>query len=161
MVEVGDPAPDFTAPLADGDIHPFTLSDAVEDAPLVLAFFPGAFTGVCTTELCTFEERMSIFDDIGATVYGVSVDTPFSLNEFRTQEGLEFGLVSDHEKEIIDHYDVRDDFDDIGYYGLAKRAVFVVDRDRRITYKWVADDPGQEPDYEAVEAAAEASAADA
>jgi len=160
MVEVGDTAPDFTAPIADGDVSPFTLSDRLHEAPLVLAFFPGAFTRVCTTELRTFEERMSVFEDVGATVYGVSVDTPFALNEFRTQEGIGFGIVSDHDKEIVDRYGVRDDFEDIGYYGLAKRAVFVVDGDREVTWTWVADDPGKEPDYEAVERAA-AEAADA
>jgi peroxiredoxin len=154
MVEVGDPAPDFTAPMADGDVSPFSLSNHLQEAPLVLVFFPGAFTRVCTTELCTFEQRMDEFDDIGATVYGVSVDTPFSLNEFRDQEGIEFGMVSDHDKEIIDAYDVRDDFDDIGYYGLAKRAVLVVDGDGTVAWRWVADDPGMEPDYEAVEEAA-------
>jgi peroxiredoxin len=155
MVETGDTAPDFTAPIADGDVSPFSLSDRLHHAPIVLAFFPGAFTRVCTTELCTFEERMDVFEAVDATVYGVSVDTPFTLNEFREQEGIEFGIISDHEKEIIDEYDVRDDFEDIGYYGLAQRAVLVVDDARTVTWKWVADDPGQEPDYEAVERAAE------
>lgn len=154
MIEVGDTAPDFTAPIADGDVSPFQLSNHLDQAPIVLAFFPGAFTGVCTTEMCTFEERMSVFDDVGAAVYGVSVDTPFSLNEFREQEDLEIGFVSDHEKEIIDEYGVRDDFDDLGYYGLAQRAVFVVDEERTVTYRWVADDPGKEPNYEDVERAA-------
>ncbi|PSP80044.1 peroxiredoxin [Halobacteriales archaeon QS_1_68_20] len=158
MVEVGDPAPDFTAPLANGDIVPFTLSEHLDEAPLVLAFFPGAFTSVCTTELCTFEERMGVFEDMGATVYGISVDSPFALNEFREQEDLGFGLVSDHQKVVIDRYDVRDSFDDLGYYGLAQRSVFVVDDDGTITYKWTAEHPGQEPDYEAVEAAAEETA---
>ncbi len=154
MVEVGDSAPDFTAPLANGDVVPFTLSNRLEEAPLVLAFFPGAFTGVCTTELCTFEERMGVFEDVGATVYGVSVDSPFALNEFREQEDLGFGLVSDHQKVVVDRYGVRDSFGDLGYYGLAQRSVFVVEEAGTITYRWVADDPGQEPDYEAVEAAA-------
>lgn len=154
MVEEGSTAPTFTAPIADGDVSPFELSNHLDEAPIVLAFFPGAFTRVCTSELCTFEERMAVFDEIGATVYGVSVDTPFSLNEFRDKEDLDIGLVSDHGKEIIDEYDVRDDFDDIGYYGLAQRAVFVVDDEQTITYRWIADDPGREPDYEEVERAA-------
>ena len=54
MVDTGDDAPDFTAPLANGDIESFTLSEELDDAPLVLAFFPGAFTSVCTSEMCTF-----------------------------------------------------------------------------------------------------------
>ncbi|MFW5919625.1 MAG: redoxin domain-containing protein [Halanaeroarchaeum sp.] len=159
MVEIGDEAPDFTAPVANGDVEPFTLSENLDDAPIVLAFFPGAFTSVCTDEMCTFRDEMSQFNDVGATVYGVSVDTPFSLNEFRDAYDLQFGLVSDHEKSIIDAYDVEMDFADLGYYGVAKRAVFVIDADGEVTYSWVSDDPGVEPDYDAVETAA-AEAAD-
>ncbi|WP_135805244.1 redoxin domain-containing protein [Halorussus marinus] len=154
MVDVGDHAPDFTAPLADGDVSEFTLSDHLDEAPLVLAFFPGAFTSVCTAELCTFESELAAYEDVGATVYGISVDSPFALNEFRDREGLSFGLVSDSNKGIVDDYDVVMDFADLGYYGVAKRAVFVVDGDRTVTYRWVSDDPGVEPDYDAVEAAA-------
>ena len=154
MAETGDTAPDFTAPLANGDVDSFTLSEALEEeAPIVLAFFPGAFTGVCTTEMCTFQDRLSAFNELDASVYGVSVDSPFSLNEFREQNDLEFGLVSDFEKEIIDDYDVRMDFADLGVYGVAKRSVFVVDGDGEITYAWVSDDPGVEPDYDEVEEA--------
>jgi peroxiredoxin len=155
MVEVGDTAPDFTAPLVDGDdIGPFSLSDALGDGPVVLAFFPGAFTGVCTDELCTFQDQLAGFEDVGATVYGISVDSPFSQQEFAAQEGLEFGLISDSNKELIDAYDVRMDFEDFGYYGVAKRSVFVLDAEGEITYAWVSDDPGVEPDYDAVEQAA-------
>ncbi|NHN58143.1 MULTISPECIES: redoxin domain-containing protein [Halorussus] len=160
MVEVGDDAPDFTAPLANGDVEEFTLSEQLDDGPIVLAFFPGAFTGVCTTEMATFEEELDEFDEAGATVYGISVDAPFSLNEFRDQEDLSFGLISDSNKEIIDDYGVEMDFADMGYYGVAKRSVFVVDDDGTIADKWVTDDPGVEPDYDAVrEAAADAAEA--
>ena len=75
----------------------------------------------------------------------MSVDTPFALNEFRDQEDLSFGLVSDTDKEIIDAYDVEMDFEALGYYGLAKRAVFVVDENGEVAYDWVSDDPGVEP----------------
>lgn len=158
MVATGDDAPDFTAPLATGDVEPFTFSENLDDAPIVLAFFPGAFTGTCTEEMCTFRDEMAQFNDVGATVYGVSVDTPFSLNEFRDKHDLQFDIVSDHEKELIEAFDVRMDFADLGYHGVAKRSVFVVDDDGTITYSWVSDDPGVEPDYDAVErAAAEAA----
>ena len=153
MPETGDSAPDFTAPLANGDVDSFTLSENLDDAPIVLAFFPGAFTGVCTTEMCTFQDRLAAFNDLDASVYGVSVDSPFSLNEFREQNDLDFDLVSDFEKEIIDDYDVRMDFADLGVYGVAKRSVFVIDGDGEVTYAWVSDDPGVEPDYDEVEEA--------
>ncbi|MFA1610462.1 redoxin domain-containing protein [Halobellus rubicundus] len=159
MVSVGDEAPDFTAPLADGDVGSFTLSDHLDEAPVVLAFFPAAFTGTCTTEMCTFRDQMANFEDVGATVYGISIDTPFTLNEFRDQNDLNFGLVSDTNREIIDAYDVSMDFADLGVRDVAKRAVFVVDGSGTVTYAWVSDDPGVEPDYDAVAAAAEEASA--
>ncbi|WP_440769738.1 redoxin domain-containing protein [Natronorubrum sp. DTA28] len=159
MPETGDAAPDFTAPLANGDVDSFTLSERLEnEAPIVLAFFPGAFTSVCTTEMCAFQDRLASFNDLDASVYGVSRDSPFTLNEFRDQNDLEFGLISDYNKEIIDDYGVAMDFADLGVYGVAKRSVFVVDADGEITYAWVSDDPGVEPDYDEVEAAVEDAA---
>ncbi|RYJ13411.1 redoxin domain-containing protein [Halogeometricum borinquense] len=155
MVDVGDDAPDFTAPLADGDVESFTLSEHLDEAPIVLAFFPAAFTSTCTTEMCTFRDRMANFEDIGATVYGVSIDTPFTLNEFREQNDLNFALISDTNRELIHEYDVAMDFDSLGVHNVAKRAVFVVDTDGTVSYAWVSDDPGAEPDYDEVAAAAE------
>ncbi|MFB6092776.1 MAG: redoxin domain-containing protein [Haloquadratum sp.] len=157
MVSVGDDAPDFTAPLADGSVGTFTLSDHLDEAPLVLAFFPAAFTSTCTTEMCTFRDQMANFEDVGASVYGISIDTPFTLNEFRDQNGLNFPLVSDTNREILDAYGVSMDFADLGVRNVAKRSVFVVDADGEITYAWVSDDPGVEPDYDEVAAAAEAA----
>ncbi|MFB6256441.1 MAG: redoxin domain-containing protein [Haloplanus sp.] len=158
MLDIGDEAPDFTAPLANGDVERFTLSERLDEAPLVLAFFPAAFTNTCTAEMCSFRDQLANFEDIGATVYGVSVDLPYTLNEFRGQNDLNFGLLSDERRELIDAYGVVDRWEprDIR---VAKRAVFVVDDDGRITYTWVGDNPKQEPDYKSVrEAAAEASA---
>ena len=154
MLDTGQTAPDFTAPVATGDVESKTLSERLPDeAPIVLAFFPGAFTSVCTSEMCTFRDRLSAFEQLEATVYGVSVDSPFALNEFRDQHDLGFELISDFEKELIDAYDVRTDFDALGVYGLADRAVFVVDESGTITYAWVGDNPGLEPEYDAVEEA--------
>ncbi|AZH24979.1 redoxin domain-containing protein [Haloplanus aerogenes] len=158
MVDIGDEAPDFTAPLANGDVEAFTLSDHLDEAPIVLAFFPAAFTNTCTTEMCTFRDRLSRFEDVGGTVYGVSVDLPYTLNEFRRQNDLNFGLISDERRDLIDAYGVGESWEP-REIRVAKRAVFVVDGDGRITYRWIADNPKQEPDYDAVrEAAADASA---
>jgi peroxiredoxin len=150
MVDEGDAAPDFTAPLANGDVTQFTLSDRLEDAPLVLAFFPGAFTGTCTHEMETFEDRLGEFDDLGATVYGVSVDTPFALDAFREDSDLTFGMISDTNRRIVDAYDLAMDFASIGVDDVAKRAVVVIDDDGVVRYAWVASDPGIEPDYDEV-----------
>ncbi|MEF8838059.1 MAG: redoxin domain-containing protein [Haloarculaceae archaeon] len=160
MVSEGDHAPNFTAPLANGGIEEFDLEETVaEEAPVVLAFFPGAFTSVCTNEMNEFQARLEEFAEAGGSVYGVSVDSPFANNEFRDRLGLTFDLVSDANKEVIDLYDVAMDFEDLGVHDVAKRAVFVVDGDGTISYAWVSDDPGVEPDYEEVLDAVAAAAA--
>jgi len=155
MVTEGDPAPTFTAPLANGEMSQFDLEARLGEAPLVLAFFPGAFSGVCTGEMRTFQRRLSELHDAGASLYGVSVDSPWALNAFREENDLSFDLISDFDRRVIDAYDVRDDFVDVGLYGLAKRAVFVVDGGGTVRYAWVTDDASLEPDYDAVVAAVE------
>jgi len=150
MVDEGDAAPDFTAPLANGDVTQFTLSERLDEAPLVLAFFPGAFTGTCTHEMETFEDRLDEFDELGATVYGISVDTPFALDAFREDSDLTFGMISDTNRRIIDAYDLDMDFASIGVDDVAKRAVLVIDGDAVVRYEWVAGDPSFEPDYDEV-----------
>ncbi len=159
MTRDGDRAPDFTAPLAYGDVDEITLSDRIEtDAPVVLAFFPGAFTEVCTDEMVTFQERLDDLDGVDATLYGVSVDTPFALNAFRDDLGVDFGMISDSNRDLIEAYDVAMDFDHIGLDDVAKRAVFVIDDDGVVSWSWVAAEPGIEPDYDdVVEAAADAA----
>lgn len=155
MVTEGDSAPDFTAPLANGDLgEMFTLSERLDEAPLVLAFFPGAFSSVCTGEMATFQERLAAFDDAGASIYGISVDSPFALNAFREEGDIEFDFISDANHEIVERYDTTMDFADLGIDEVAKRAVFVVNGDGDVTYAWSSDDPGVEPDYDEVEAAA-------
>ncbi len=159
MVNTGDTAPDFTAPLANGDLgETFTLSERLDEAPLVLAFFPAAFSSVCTGEMATFQDRLAAFEDAGASIYGISVDLPFSLNEFREDTGLEYDLISDESHDIVESYGVTMGFDGLGIHEVAKRAVFVVNGDGEITYAWTSDDPGVEPDYDEVEEAAQQAA---
>jgi len=154
MVTTGDTAPEFTAPLANGEIDKLTLSDALAGGgPIVLAFFPAAFTRTCSHEMSTFEDRLEAITESGGTLYGISIDTPFSLNEFRDELSLSFDLISDTNRDLVEKYDVAMDFEDAGVRNLAKRAVFVVDESGTVTYAWSADDPGVEPDYDEVEAA--------
>jgi len=151
VISNGDQAPAFTAPLANGDIESFSLSTALDSGgPVVLAFFPGAFTSVCSHEMRSFEARIEELADAGGTLYGVSIDSPFTLNEFRDQLSLSFDMISDLNREVIEAYDVAMDFDAIGVENLAKRAVFVIDTEGTVTYSWVSDDPGVEPDYDEV-----------
>jgi peroxiredoxin len=156
MPSDGDVAPDFTAPLATGDVEEFSLSEALEEGPVVLAFFPGAFTSVCSHEINAFDERIGEFEAAGAQVVGVSRDSPFALNAFREDLGVDVDLASDLNKSVVEEYGIPMDFEALGVEDVAKRAVFVVDTDGEVAYEWVSDDPGVEPDYDEVLDAVEA-----
>jgi peroxiredoxin len=150
MVTTGDAAPTFTATVGTSDHEPFDLEDHVGDGPIVLAFFPGAFTPPCTNEMIAFQERADAFADAGATLFGISADSPFSLGAFREEHGIEFDLLSDMAGDAIRAYDIEIDIADLGLHGIANRAVFVIDEAGDVTYDWVAEDPTNEPDYDAV-----------
>jgi peroxiredoxin len=145
-VDVGSPAPDFT--LTNQDRQAVKLSEQ-KGRPVVLAFFPAAFSSVCTKELCTFRDALARLNQAGAQVYGISVDTFFTLKAFHDQQGYTFPLLSDFNKQTIRDYGVFND-DMIGLKGIAKRAVFVIDKDGIVRYREVLDDARNEPNYEAV-----------
>ncbi|MFW6317172.1 MAG: redoxin domain-containing protein, partial [Halorubrum sp.] len=123
----------------------------------VLAFFPGAFTPPCTNEMVALQEHADAFEEAGATLLGVSADSPFSQGAFREEHGLEFDLVSDMGGDAIRAYGLEEDIPDLGLYGIANRAVFVLDEEGEVVYDWEADDPTNEPDYEAVLDAAQSA----
>ncbi|WP_415381093.1 redoxin domain-containing protein [Halosimplex sp. TS25] len=150
MVSTGDSAPTFTATLGTSDHEDFDLADRIGDGPVVLAFFPGAFTPPCTNEMVALQDRLGEFEDAGATILGVSADSPFSQDAFCEHHGLEFDLVSDMDGDTIREYGLEMDIPDLGLYGNANRAVFVIDEAGTVVYDWVADDPTNEPDYDAV-----------
>lgn len=148
-VDVGSPAPDFT--LMNQDRQPVTLS-AQRGRPVVLAFFPAAFSSVCTKELCTFRDSLSTLGSASganARVYGISVDTFFTLKAYRDQQQLTFPLLSDFNKEVIRQYGVFND-DMIGLKGIAKRAVLVIDKDGIVRHREVLADARNEPDYDKI-----------
>ena len=142
-VDVGSMAPDFT--LINQDRQPVKLSDQ-RGKPVVLAFFPAAFSGVCTKELCTFRDSMAQLNKASAQVYGISVDTFFTLKAFQDQQHYNFPLLSDFNKQVIRDYGVYNE-DMIGLKGIAKRAVFVLDKEGVVRHKEVLDDARNEPDY--------------
>ena len=145
-VNVGSKAPDFT--LMNQERQPVTLS-AQRGRPAVLAFFPAAFSSVCETELCTFRDSTAQLNGANAQVFGISVDTFFTLNAFRNQAKLTFPLLSDFNKEVIRDYGVFNE-DMIGLKGIAKRAVFVLDKDGVVRHREVLDDARNEPNYQKV-----------
>jgi glutaredoxin-dependent peroxiredoxin len=142
-VDVGSKAPDFT--LTNQDRQAVTLSQQ-RGKNVVLAFFPAAFSSVCTKELCTFRDSMAKLNQANAQVYGISVDTFFTLKAFQDQQKLNFPLLSDFNKEVIRQYGVFNE-DMIGLKGIAKRAVFVIDGDGVVRHREVLDDARNEPDY--------------
>ncbi len=148
-VDVGSVAPDFT--LMNQDRQPVTLSQQ-RGAPVVLAFFPAAFSSVCTTELCTFRDALARLNAAKAQVYGISVDTFFTLKAFQDQQKLTFPLLSDFNKEVIRAYGVFNE-DMIGLKGIAKRAVFVLGKDGIVRHREVLEDARNEPNYDAVHSA--------
>ena len=150
-VDVGSKAPDFT--LTSQDRRPVKLSEQ-RGRPVVLAFFPAAFSGVCQKELCTFRDSMARLNQANAQVFGISVDTFFALKAFADAQGLTFPLLSDFNKQTIRDYGVFNE-DMIGLKGIAKRAVFVIDKDGVVRHKEVLDDARNEPNYDRVFAALE------
>ncbi|HEY7445130.1 MAG TPA: peroxiredoxin [Vicinamibacterales bacterium] len=142
--EVGTKAPDFTLP--NQDREPVKLSDQTKSGPVVLAFFPAAFSGVCTKEMCTFRDTIGELNKMSAKILGISVDTFFSLKAWSDAQKLNFPLLSDFNKDVIAQYGVVNP-DMIGLKGIAKRAVFVVDKTGTIRYREVLDDARNEPDY--------------
>ena len=143
-VEVGSKAPDFT--LVNQDRENVTLSRELGNGSVVLAFFPGAFSGTCTKEMCTFRDTMSNFRTVNAKVLGISTDTFFTLKAWGDQQKLGFPLLSDYNKEVIAKYGVVNP-DMIGLKNIAKRAVFVIDRNGIVRYREVLEDARNEPDY--------------
>jgi len=141
--DVGSTAPDFT--LMNQDREPVTLSQ-LKGKPVVLAFFPAAFSGVCQKELCTVRDSMGALNNASAQVFGISVDTFFALKAFQDQQQLNFPLLSDFNKEVIRSYGVFNE-DMIGLKGIAKRSVFVIDKDGIVRHREVLEDARNEPDY--------------
>ena len=149
VIDAGAKAPDFT--LTNQDREAVTLS-GLKGQPVVLAFFPAAFSSVCTRELCTFRDNLARLNQAKAQVLGISVDTFFTLKAFQTDQKLAFPLLSDFNKQVIRDYGVFNE-DMIGLKGIAKRAVFVIDKDGVVRHRQVLDDARNEPDYEQVFAA--------
>ena len=146
--QVGESAPAFT--LKNSDLEEVSLAD-FSGRKVVLLFVPLAFSGPCTEELCDISAGINAYDDLGAQVLGISVDSPFSLKAWAEKEGITIPLLSDFNKEVSAAYGAQ--FEDLlGFKGVAKRSAFVVDGAGVVRYASVSDDPKQLPDFEAIKA---------
>jgi glutaredoxin-dependent peroxiredoxin len=145
---VGAQAPDIK--LFDTEKQEVSLSQ-FKGKPVVLHFFPLAFSGVCTTQLCTLRDDLSYYNNVNAQVLGVSVDSLFTLEKFKEAQQYNFPLLSDFNKEAITAFDVKyDTFPAFGMHGVAKRAAFVIDKKGKIVYAEECPTPGDLPNFSAI-----------
>lgn len=151
-VEKGETAPGFELPAAPGET--VDVGRAIGGGPVVLLFFPLAFSSVCTREMCTVRDDWSRWSGLGARVFGITVDSPFVTREFRQEHDLPFPVLSDFNRAVAREYGVLyEEF--YGLEGVPKRSAFVIDPDGRVTYAWVSEDADVEPDYAEVRRAVE------
>lgn len=146
-LRIGDKAPDFALYSSEKElIH---LHD-YKGRNVVLLFFPLAFTSTCTKELCSTRDDMAIYNELDTEILGISIDTPQSLARYKSENQLNFKLLSDFNKEVIRAYDVIYEEYSLGMKGVAKRAVFLIDAEGAIRYMEVLENARNLPDLSAV-----------
>ncbi|MFT5834750.1 MAG: peroxiredoxin [Cognaticolwellia sp.] len=146
-LQVGDKAPNFT--LTSDSKSPISLKD-FQGKNTVVLFFPLAFTGVCTTELCTIRDDISAYQNLDAEVLAISVDSPFVLEEFKKQQNLNFPLLSDFNATTSAEYGALYDDFVLGMKKVSKRSAFVMDKEGTIRYAEVLDSAGDLPNFGAI-----------
>lgn len=146
---LGKPAPSFT--LFDTDKKAVSLSD-FKGQNVVVLFFPLAFTGVCTTELCSIRDNIGTYNNANAQVLGISVDSIFTLGKFKEEQKLNFPLLSDFNKNASKSFDVLYEvFPAFEMQGVSKRSAFVIDKEGVVQYVEVCATPGDLPDFAAIQ----------
>jgi peroxiredoxin len=143
----GQKAPDFK--LFSSELKEISLSD-FKGKKVVIHFFPMAFTGVCTTQLCTMRDTFGYYDGLGAEVLAISVDSPFTLAKFKELNNYQFPLLSDFNKEVSKAYGAYYDEFVFNLKGVSKRAAFVLDEDHQIVFAQVLESAGDLPDFDAI-----------
>ncbi|HXC06269.1 MAG TPA: redoxin domain-containing protein [Bacteroidia bacterium] len=146
-INIGQQAPEFNLPDQDKTM---TSLSAQKGKNVVLLFFPAAFTGTCTKELCQTRDDIAFYNGVNAQVYGISVDLPFSLGKFKTEQNINFPLLSDFNKEAIQAYGSIYDNWILGLKGVAKRSAFVIDKQGAVRYAEVLEDATKIPDFDAI-----------
>jgi peroxiredoxin len=153
QIKIGDNAPAFTLP--DTDLNPRSLKEFL-GSKVVLAFFVGAFTSICTKEMCAFRDSMARLIDLKAQVIGISANDPFSNHAFAEKNRLTFPILSDYNRQAIKAYGVEaSDFAGLNGYTVAKRSIFIMDKNGVVRYVWTTENPTIEPDYKEIEIALE------
>lgn len=147
-IEIGATAPGFT--LYDSEKNKISLAD-YKGKNVLLLFFPQAFTSVCTTELCSLRDNIAIYNDANAQVFGISVDSVFTLAKFKADQQFNFPLLSDFNKEVSTAYGALYADWILDMKGVSKRAAFVIDNEGIIRYSEVLENAGEQPNFEAIQ----------
>ena len=148
-IQIGQAAPDFT--LFDSDKNPVKLSEQYGNNVLLL-FFPQAFTSVCTKELCAVRDNIALYNNANAKVFGISVDSVFTLAKFKEEQQFNFPLLSDFNKEVSESFDsIYKDWI-LNMKGVSKRSAFIIDKEGKIQYAEVLESAGDVPDFEKINA---------
>ena len=152
---IGQEAPSFQLP--DVEMKSRSLEE-FRGKKLVIAFFPAAESPVCTTEMCALRDSLAALKSLGAQVVGISVDGPFANKIFTENRHLNFPILSDYKREVINKYGiVMANLGPLEGYDAAKRSVFVLDENGIVKYKWVSDNPLVEPNYDEIRSSLENS----
>lgn len=149
-IQVGDKAPDFK--LISSETKEVALSD-FKGKNVILHFFPAAFTGVCTTQLCTVRDAINLYENDNATVLAISVDLPFTLAKFKEDQKLNFTLLSDFNKNVSRSYNAIYEDWILGLKGVSKRAAFVINPEGMVIHAEVLENAGELPNFDKINAA--------
>jgi len=152
VLRIGQKIPDFS--LYDSEGNDRKLSELIQRGVLTIVFFPFAFSGVCDRQICLFRDNL-IGGGLNGSVVGISSDSVYTLKIFAETYNPGFPLLSDFNRKVSRAFDIlQDSWSDFGYKGVAKRAVFVIDRREVLRYRWIDDDVGKEPPYEEISSVA-------
>jgi len=147
-IKPGQQAPSFS--LYDSDKNKITLSD-LKGHNVLLLFFPAAFTGTCTKELCSVRDNISVYNNVSAKVFGISVDMVYSLSKYKEEQQLNFSLLSDFNKEVSAAYGCLYDTFSFEMKGVSKRAAFIIDKNGIVRYAEVLEKATDLPNFEAIQ----------
>ncbi len=148
MLQTGQQAPDFT--LYDSEKNKLTLSEQ-RGANVLLLFFPLAFTSVCTVELCAVRDNISQYNNMNAKVFGISVDSVYTLAKYKEEQRLNFPLLSDFNKDVSEAYDSLYEKFGFGMRGVSKRSAFLIDVNGLLQYAEVLENANEQPNFEAIQ----------
>lgn len=149
VIKIGDIAPQFSLHASMNE--KISLSDFKGDKNVLVLFFPQAFTGVCTKELCLVRDNYQQYEQLNVQVIGISVDSVFTLAKYKEEQQINFPLLSDFNKTASKDYDaIYESFTPMDMKGVSKRSAFVIDKQGVIQYAEVLDNPGELPNFEAI-----------